>query len=188
VLVNRSGIHRNLRDFQAALRDLDRALELAPGLGAAIYINRGLTHFSLGDMDAALADMNAAVEVEPENAMAYGQRALIRLTRAERQGADTTLLDAAWSDVEQAIARDPALAISWIVRGRIRHLRNDMAGGLEDLIHARFRNTLMVKQIGGGLEEAATRFLAAFGQGLAHERYYTPAGTKISITKSDRGR
>ncbi|HXV76564.1 MAG TPA: tetratricopeptide repeat protein [Candidatus Polarisedimenticolaceae bacterium] len=54
----------NAGDLDAALSQLDRAIEAKPA-SAESYTARGLTRYRAGDQDAALADLNRAVELQP---------------------------------------------------------------------------------------------------------------------------
>ena len=63
---NRSGL-RNLGDgdYQRAIVDFSKALELDPG-NAAAYNNRGLAYVHQSDYARAIADFNAALDLDPE--------------------------------------------------------------------------------------------------------------------------
>ena len=62
-----------LKNYDAALADYTRALELDPNLAQA-YNNRGTTYAILKNYDAALADYTRALELDPNYAQAFNNR------------------------------------------------------------------------------------------------------------------
>ena len=68
----RGGAYVNLRQFEAALADCNKVVELNPG--AATYANRGSVYSSLAQFDAALADFNKAIELNPKHPAVYYNR------------------------------------------------------------------------------------------------------------------
>jgi predicted negative regulator of RcsB-dependent stress response len=87
----------NRKEYQTALRFLDKSLTICPD--AAIYSNRGIVLYELRQLDAAVASYDRAIALEPGNAEAYSNRgnALKDLGR----------LDAAVASYDQAIALRP---------------------------------------------------------------------------------
>jgi tetratricopeptide (TPR) repeat protein len=59
--VNRAILHTHLRNFDAALRDLDRALELMPNFPEA-HLNRGNVYSYIESLDQAVKEYDAAIE------------------------------------------------------------------------------------------------------------------------------
>ncbi len=96
-LVNRAYIKIEENEFQDALSDMDRALEMQPGHALALS-NRGFTHELLGDHDRAHSDLDRAIALDPNCAYAYNNRALVRIRTGHMQEAH--------ADLEKAFALD----------------------------------------------------------------------------------
>lgn len=92
-LNNRGVVLAELGDFDRAIDDYGRALELKPGDPKTIrnlriaYTRRGLAAARLGDAERAIADLGRAVELEPSHPTAYLRRGELRLERGELQAA-----------------------------------------------------------------------------------------------------
>jgi len=54
-------------DFDDAIVDYTKALELCPDFAVALF-NRGTVLYRLGNLDTALSDLAKAVQLAPENA------------------------------------------------------------------------------------------------------------------------
>ena len=81
---------------EAALRDLDAAIDLLPPddpLVAYARRARAEVFAAMGDIDRALTEANAAVELQPGNPWAYFTRARIR-SGSDREGAIADLREA----------------------------------------------------------------------------------------------
>ena len=57
----------NRGDYQSAIADLDRVIELDPNYIEA-YCSRGMAHFGLGNMERAIAQFDLALQVAPRHA------------------------------------------------------------------------------------------------------------------------
>ena len=73
---NRGGIRSIKEQWNSALQDFNRAIELDPNLPEA-YVNRGLLYAILEQWDNALPDFNRAIEIKPELDVAYIYRGYI---------------------------------------------------------------------------------------------------------------
>jgi tetratricopeptide (TPR) repeat protein len=74
----RSGIANcSRRDFDAAIADYTRALEINPG-NAGAYANRALAKLEKGDIPGALSDDTCALDLAPNSAAVHADRALAR--------------------------------------------------------------------------------------------------------------
>jgi tetratricopeptide (TPR) repeat protein len=62
--------YHGLGDYQQAIKDFDRAIELDPKLAEA-YWGRGNTYHALGDYQQAIKDFDRAIELDPRFAEAY---------------------------------------------------------------------------------------------------------------------
>jgi len=65
-LVNRGAARIGLKAPEAALADINRALELGVAEPAKAHYNRALAHERLGDLKAAWLDYTKAAELDPE--------------------------------------------------------------------------------------------------------------------------
>jgi tetratricopeptide (TPR) repeat protein/predicted nucleic acid-binding Zn-ribbon protein len=76
----------NVRDYQGAIEDYTRALELDPN--SAIACNdRGVAFSSLGDQPAAIADYTKALQLEPNEPAYYFNRGFARFNQEDVRGA-----------------------------------------------------------------------------------------------------
>jgi|GEM_PF-6542147 len=102
---NRGVAFGELGDFDRAILDYQRALELKPGDPKTVrnlriaLTRRGLAAARTGDVDRALADLSRAIELEPGHPTAYVRRAELRLERGDVQ--------AAIDDLETAVGIAP---------------------------------------------------------------------------------
>jgi len=94
------------REYDAALREYHRAIQVAPDLAEA-YWGRGCVHQAKGDLALALADFQTAIDSDPRFGKAYLERAKIRVDLGDFDGA---LGDFGQLSVLQA--NDPGLHLS----------------------------------------------------------------------------
>lgn len=73
VLKQRGTTYLQLKDYESALKDLDRAITLWPHFQSALTW-RGITYEESGNTDAALADFNLASKLEPYDFVAHKNR------------------------------------------------------------------------------------------------------------------
>lgn len=74
--LNRGSEKVKKQQYEEALRDLTRAVDLNPKF-AEPYFNRGLAYLNLKSFDKAVAEFNEALDREPEYASAYYNRGLV---------------------------------------------------------------------------------------------------------------
>lgn len=104
-LNNRGVVLAELGDFDRAIADYERSLELKPGDAKTIrnlriaHTRRGLAAARLGEPERAIADLGRAIELEPGHPIAYLRRGVLRAERGE--------LEAAIEDLEAAIRLAP---------------------------------------------------------------------------------
>ena len=72
--INRGSAYAKKGDFEAAIADHTKAIELDPNLHIA-YSNRGVAYAEKGDLDNAIADYSKAIALDPNDAKAYRNRA-----------------------------------------------------------------------------------------------------------------
>jgi tetratricopeptide (TPR) repeat protein len=65
-------------DYQGALADFDRAINLNPNYALAYYGRGFLKADKLQDTQSALADFDRAIELDPNNAVAYYARGILK--------------------------------------------------------------------------------------------------------------
>lgn len=78
IYVNRGKVCHNLRQYNDALQNYNKAIELNPRDGTA-YFNRAIAHFILGRSYKAISDNTKAIELNPKDAGAYCNRGLTHL-------------------------------------------------------------------------------------------------------------
>jgi len=105
---NRGYAYDELGEYQRALQDYDRAIELDPNYAKA-YHNRGIAYDELGEYQRALQDYGCAIELDPNYAKAYHNRGDAYSELGEYQRA--------LQDYDRAIELDPNYAISYYNRG-----------------------------------------------------------------------
>ncbi|MEZ5816148.1 MAG: tetratricopeptide repeat protein [Hyphomicrobiaceae bacterium] len=98
--MNRGIGHAAEGEFEVALKDLDSALEVEPGMPAALY-NRGNVNLDLSNNEAAIRDFSDVIQAEPRFALAWLNRGLAREQAGDLEGAQR--------DLEQALVLDKSL-------------------------------------------------------------------------------
>jgi tetratricopeptide (TPR) repeat protein/uncharacterized membrane protein YwzB len=74
-LENRGGAYKHLGQFDKAIADYSRAIEIYPEYADA-YNNRGAANYDLRQLDKAIADYSRAIEINPNYAPAYFNRGI----------------------------------------------------------------------------------------------------------------
>ncbi|MGB2728304.1 MAG: tetratricopeptide repeat protein [Halobacteriota archaeon] len=105
---NRGTAYGKKGEFDRAIEDFDKVIELNPEYASAYY-NRGLTYSNLKRDKEAIADYNKAIELDPKYAYAYNNRgtAYRNLKRDEE----------AIADYNKAIELNPNFAYAYNNRG-----------------------------------------------------------------------
>ena len=94
--------------YDAALAELNKALEISPYLGEA-HFQRGCVNEACGHLDEALADFDRALECDHQHAHAYLHRGKIRTEKGE--------LEPALADFDQVMIMRPNDAECYLNRG-----------------------------------------------------------------------
>jgi hypothetical protein len=97
--MNRGFARHSGQDFENAILDYSRAIELAPSFLAFAYRDRGVSRTHSGDIDGAIADYDEAIELDPGEGYFYFRRGLAWLEKLK--------FDAAVNDFGKSIALDP---------------------------------------------------------------------------------
>jgi tetratricopeptide (TPR) repeat protein len=67
--INRGQVRQSQRDFDGAIADYSKAIELKPDAG--VYYARGTVRQAKEDLNGALADYSKAISLEPNLAQAF---------------------------------------------------------------------------------------------------------------------
>ena len=122
-LAARADARVEARDFDGAIADATRAIELDPRSALAWTI-RGAARSWKGDVDGSLADASRAVELDPRSARAWTQRGIARRKKGSVQDA--------FDDESKAIELDPTFVDAWVERAAARGARQDLDGVIAD--------------------------------------------------------
>ena len=125
--LNRGNLYASLRDFDAAVSDYTRVIQLKPRHFGGWY-NRGASRLAGGQYDEAIADLTKAIQVKPGLANGYCNRGLGYLRKGENEPA--------LADFEMGLALGTDLPLCYVGRGDI-HLRNrNYRDAVDDLSQA----------------------------------------------------
>jgi lipoprotein NlpI len=120
-----SGVtHLQMREYERAIRDFDRALALEPGLVVA-WRQRALAYRSKGDYERALADFEQAILLAPSDARLYTDRGVAYELLGD--------YSSAIRDFDRAIAFKPNHASAIEGRGRTNFYLGNFAQAAADL-------------------------------------------------------
>ena len=109
---NQGNEKRDQKDFEGAIRDYDKAIEINPQYAYA-YNNRGLSKNNLGQYQEAIKDYDKAIEINPQYAMAYNNRGVSKQNLGQYQDAI--------KDLDKAIEINPQYAKAYNNRGNSKH-------------------------------------------------------------------
>ncbi len=122
--LNRANSYLYKGNFQAALADANKAMELTVPKMDDVYNVRGTAKAGRGDYSGAIADCNRALKINPKNALAYNNRANNKLRLRDYSGA--------LADCNKSIALDANVALPFYNRGFARTNLGDQGGALAD--------------------------------------------------------
>src|SRR3972149_4319135 len=108
IYLNRSIIQKEKGSIEAALKDVNYAIELH-GNDAVAYCNRGVIYEKMKNTERAISDYNKAIELNPDYAAAYASRGL---TYAESGEPEKAL-----EDFNKALELDPGNTEIYMKRG-----------------------------------------------------------------------
>lgn len=129
--VERARAHAQKQEYDAALRDFDQAIAIAPE-ESWIYGFRGLMQGQRLAYAQAIADFSRAIELDPKNAAAY-------LNRGEALSISGEV-SRAIEDMNRALALDPKLKDGYLARAEIYQRTGDTHKALADLDQALAEN------------------------------------------------
>jgi tetratricopeptide (TPR) repeat protein len=110
-------------DYQGAIADYTRAIELNPNFDKA-YFNRALAKHDLGDYSAAIADYSKSLKILPNNPKTYYSRGLSKDNLGD--------YSAAIADYNRAIALNPNYADAYNNRGASKGKLGDYSAAIAD--------------------------------------------------------
>jgi tetratricopeptide (TPR) repeat protein len=114
-------------EFDQAIADLDRAVELEPLL-ASLYVHRGHVWEMKKEYDKAIADYSEAIRLDPNESTAYSGRAHAYAEQVENRKAIV--------DYSEAIRLNPRDIYALASRARLWILRNDLEKAEQDIKQA----------------------------------------------------
>ena len=114
-------------DYEQAMTDFNRAIELAPEL-ALVYRIRGLAYAGLNDYELAIADYDQVIELNPEDAAVYRIRGLAYAGLNDHERAI--------ADFDRAIELDPEDAAAYHNRGFVYAYLKDYERAIADFDRA----------------------------------------------------
>lgn len=86
--LSRSVERRNAADYQGAMADLNRSIQIAPnGLYGRHYINRGDLRYQLGDFYGAVTDYNQGISLGNNFGVSYKRRGVAKSATGDQHGA-----------------------------------------------------------------------------------------------------
>ncbi|OCR02684.1 hypothetical protein BCD67_15995, partial [Oscillatoriales cyanobacterium USR001] len=111
------------RDYQSAIRDYQRALQICPDNPDAYYLI-GNAQYYAGNKQAALENLNQVIRLNPNYANAYNNRGVVRSDQGDKPGAI--------ADYNEAIRLNPNNALAYNNRGVARSDQGDQQGAIAD--------------------------------------------------------
>lgn len=112
-------------DLDAALADLNRALETAPG-SSSIWNALGLVQGARGDNRAAEAAFNQAIALDPLDPVSHANLAI--------QYMDEMRMAEAKREIDAALSVDPSFDVALVARGRYYMQNGEADKAVEDLL------------------------------------------------------
>jgi tetratricopeptide (TPR) repeat protein len=91
---NQGNAYYQLKDYQAAIADYTKAIEINPNITEP-YIYRGSLYSKLNEYQAAIADYTKVIEINPNDAEAYFNRGIAYYDLKDYQAAITNTRKAA---------------------------------------------------------------------------------------------
>ena len=121
---NRAQDKFELADYEEAILDYNKALELSPTEICLVYSMRGNAKRNLGDFDGAISDQNKALDFDPLYADGYFNRGSAKYKMGDFAGAI--------EDYTQVIKINPKDPDAFFNRANIKKEIGDMRGACED--------------------------------------------------------
>ena len=121
---NRAQDKFELADYEDAILDYNKALELSPTEICLVYSMRGNAKRNLGDFEGAISDQNKALDFDPLYADGYFNRGIAKFKKGD--------FDGAIQDYSQVLKIIPKDSDSFFNRANVRKEMGDMKSACED--------------------------------------------------------
>ena len=121
--LNESQLKYNVKNYQGALSDLNKSIELNPNSFMSFYNRANIKH-KLKDFKGSINDCNKAIEIIPNFVLAYNIRGLSKIKIKDYNGAI--------SDFTKAIEIDINCAYAYNGRGLVKASLKDIDGAIND--------------------------------------------------------
>lgn len=122
--INLSQLKYNEKDYQGALSDLNKSIELNPQLFLTYY-NRANVNLKLNNLNESIADCNKTLEIIPNFVLAYNVRGIAKMKLKEQFGA--------LQDFNKSIEIDKDFASAYNSRGLVKAALEDIDGAINDI-------------------------------------------------------
>ena len=121
---NRAQDKFEVANYEGAILDYNKALELSPAEICLVYSMRGNAKRNLGDFEGAISDQNQALDFDPLYADGYFNRSSAKFKMGDFTGA----ID----DYSQVIKINPKDSDAFFNRANVKKEIGDMNGACED--------------------------------------------------------
>ena len=121
---NRAQDKFELADYEEAILDYNKALELSPTEICLVYSMRGNAKRNSGDFDGAISDQNKALDFDPLYADGYFNRGIAKFNKGD--------FDGAIQDYSQVLKINPNDSDAFFNRANVKKEIEDMKGACED--------------------------------------------------------
>lgn len=122
---NRATIYCALKQYDLAIKDYDRAIQLNPAAKYKVYYNRGNVKLELDRLEDAAADFTRVIELDPHPADGYFKRGFVRDIQGRFAEAD--------ADLNRGIELSPNHAGGYYTRGCVRMKHKQWLKAKQDL-------------------------------------------------------
>ncbi len=121
---NRAQDKFEVANYEEAILDYNKALELSPTEICLVYSMRGNAKRNLSDFDGAISDQNKALDFDPLYADGYFNRAIAKFEKRD--------FDGAIKDYSQVIHISPKDSDAFFNRANVKKIIGDIKGACED--------------------------------------------------------
>ena len=121
---NRAQDKFELADYEEAILDYNKALELSPTEICLVYSMRGNAKRNLGDLDGAISDQNKALDFDPLYADGYFNRGIAKFKKRD--------FDGAIEDYSRVLKINPKDSDAFFNRANVKKEIGDIKNACED--------------------------------------------------------